>query len=61
LLSSVNWAVGNDALVSIPPKEPVSATLQMPDATARFATLLSLLVLPVLSLGIGAAVWWKRR
>lgn len=61
VLSSVNWAVGNDALVSIPPKTPLSTTLQMPDATARFAAIFSVVVLPLLALAIGAAVWWKRR
>jgi ABC-type uncharacterized transport system involved in gliding motility auxiliary subunit len=33
----------------------------MPDVTARFASLFSVMVLPLLALGIGALVWWKRR
>lgn len=61
VLSSVNWTVGNDALVSIPPKEAISNTLQMPEATQRFALLLSVLVLPLVALTIGGVVWWKRR
>ncbi len=61
LLSSLNWVVGNDLLVSIPAKAPGQNTLQMPDVTARFAALLCVAVLPLLSLGIGALVWWARR
>ncbi len=61
LLSSVNWTVGNDALISIPPKAATQNTLQMPDVAARFASLLCALILPLLSLGVGALVWWKRR
>ncbi len=61
LLSSLNWTVGNDALVSIPPKAPVQNTLQMPEVAARFASLLCAVVLPLLALGAGALVWWKRR
>ena len=61
LLSGVNWTVGNDALVSIPPRAATQNTLQMPETAARFASLLCALVLPVLALGAGALVWWKRR
>ncbi len=61
LLAGINWVVGNDALISIPPKPPIASTLQMPDASARFAALFSILVMPLVALFIGAAVWWKRR
>ena len=61
LLSGVNWTVGNDALISISPKSATQNTLQMPDVVARFASLLCALVLPLLALGAGALVWWKRR
>mgnify|MGYP001126787802 CR=1 FL=1 len=60
-LGAVNWAVGNDALVSIPPKKPVTNTISMTTPTIRFITLFALLVLPILSLLIGGVVWWKRR
>ena len=61
LLSGIGWTVGNDALVSIPPKPPVSNTLDMPTPVRAFASLLSWLVLPFLALVTGAAVWWRRR
>jgi hypothetical protein len=61
LQAAVNWCAGNDALVSIPPKPPVNDTLTMPDATARFVALFSLLVLPFGILALGTFVWWRRR
>lgn len=60
-LAGVNWTVGNEALVSIPPKTPTANTLDMPAPAARFAAFLSLLIMPVLALLMGAVVWWMRR
>lgn len=61
LLSAVNWTVGNDALVSIPPKEPSTSTLSLPLPTFRFVAFFSILVLPIFILGVGTFVWWRRR
>lgn len=60
-LGAVNWAVGNEALVSIPPKEPVTNTIDVTAPTRRFITLFALVVLPVLCLLVGGVVWFKRR
>ena len=60
-LSSINWVVGNDALVSIPPKPPVTNSLSANDVTRRFASLIALLALPLGVLLLGTMVWWKRR
>ena len=59
--ASVNWLVGNDALVSIPPKPPVTNTLTMSGATQRLSIIFSLFALPALVLIAGTVVWWKRR
>lgn len=61
LLSGINWTVGNDSLVSIPPKTFTANTLNMPTPTARFASLFSLLVMPFLALLAGTLVWFMRR
>jgi hypothetical protein len=61
LLSAVNWVVGNDALVSIPPKEPITNSISMTSATQRFVVIFSLFTLPILLLLIGTVIWWKRR
>lgn len=61
VLSSINWVAGQETLVSIPPRPPVTNTLSMPDSTRRFAALFSLFALPVTMLLLGGVVWWKRR
>lgn len=60
-LGAVNWVVGNDALVSIPPKQASANSITMTDAARNFATLFSLAALPLGVLLLGTAVWWKRR
>jgi ABC-type uncharacterized transport system involved in gliding motility auxiliary subunit len=60
-VSSVNWAVGDDQAVAIPPKPPVVNRVEMNEPTARFIALLSVFVLPAAVLIIGGVVWWKRR
>jgi hypothetical protein len=60
-LATVNWTVGNEALVSIPPKPPVTNTITLSPETGRFVALLVLFALPLGVLIIGGVVWWKRR
>ncbi|MDF2439157.1 MAG: gliding motility-associatede transport system auxiliary component [Abditibacteriota bacterium] len=61
VLSSINWVAGQETLVSIPPKPPVTNTLSMPDNVRRFTAIFSLFALPVTLLLLGGMVWWKRR
>jgi len=60
-LAAVNWTVGNEALVSIPPKPPVTNTIMMTDAVRRFVSLFSVFALPFTVLILGGVVWWRRR
>lgn len=60
-LAGVNWVVGNDALVSIPPKAQANNTLDPPLPMARLFSIVSVLVLPVVALMVGAVVWFRRR
>ncbi len=60
-LSAVNWVAGNELLVSIPPKEPVRNTLDMPPSVRRFSVIFSVFTLPLLVLLLGGLMWWKRR
>lgn len=60
-LAAVNWTVGDDTLVSIPPKTTVTNTLQVPDTARRLFNFTSLFALPSVLLLMGCAVWWKRR
>jgi hypothetical protein len=60
-LSGINWASGDELLVSIPPRARVTNTLSMPDDAQRLSRLLSLVALPGAFLLLGAWTWWKRR
>lgn len=60
-LAAVNWLVGNDLLVSVPPKPPVTNTIDITPAVLRFITMFSLFAMPIVTLFIGGMVWWKRR
>jgi hypothetical protein len=61
LISSINWTVGDDESVAIPPKPPLVNRIEINEQTARFLALLTLLVLPAAVLILGGVVWWKRR
>jgi hypothetical protein len=61
LISSINWTVGDDKSVAIPPKPPLVNRIEINEQTARFLALLTLLVLPAAVLILGGVVWWKRR
>ena len=59
--SAANWLLERESLISIPPKstEQVSVTLSRGDV-ARI-TFFVLLILPLAAIGLGIAVWLKRR
>ena len=61
LLSSINWLAGNELLVSIPPKPPVTNTIDMTPGVRRFANIFSMFTMPIILLFIGGVVWWKRK
>ncbi|MDQ3814378.1 MAG: GldG family protein, partial [Armatimonadota bacterium] len=60
-LAAVNWTVGSDVLVSIPPKPPVTNRVDLMPPQVRFVTLFSLFALPLTVLILGGIVWWRRR
>lgn len=59
--ASVNWVVGSDTLVTIPPKEPVTNTLMLTGRSQSFVGFMVLFFIPALVLLVGAVVWWRRR
>jgi hypothetical protein len=61
LLASLNWLAGNELLVSIPPKPPVTNTIDMTPGVRRFVNIFSLFTLPVIMLILGGLAWWRRR
>jgi ABC-type uncharacterized transport system involved in gliding motility auxiliary subunit len=60
-LNAINWLVGNEKLISIPPKETETPYLTMVGAQKAIATVLTLFVVPGLVVLAGGFVWWRRR
>jgi gliding motility-associatede transport system auxiliary component len=60
-LSSLDWLSGQDALISLPPKPQGQLPLALTAAQAGLEVVLTLVVLPVLIVFGGFAVWWYRR
>ena len=59
--SAVNWLLEREALISIPPKSTDQVSVTLSRADIGRITLLVLLVLPLAAVGLGIAVWLKRR
>ncbi len=61
-LNSVTWLSQQDQQpLSIRPKEPTNRRITMSTAKANLLSISSLLLLPFLSFGAGAMIWWRRR
>ncbi|NSW58218.1 MAG: Gldg family protein [Armatimonadetes bacterium] len=60
-LNAINWLVGNEKLISIPPKETETPYLTMVGAQKAIATVLTIFVVPGLVVLAGGFVWWRRR
>lgn len=61
VLSGVAWLVGNEKLISIPPKEEETPYLTMNSAQKAIAMVIALLVIPGLVIIAGGLMWWRRR
>ncbi len=60
-LNTVNWLTLKEDLISIRPKTEQDRRINLPANTQRLLFYLIVIVLPFLSLIIGAIVWWRRR
>ncbi|HEY2624394.1 MAG TPA: DUF4350 domain-containing protein [Dyella sp.] len=56
-----DWLLGDDALVNLPPRGAPDRVLQISQAQLSGVTLGFLVVLPLLLLGIGGWISWRRR
>jgi ABC-type uncharacterized transport system involved in gliding motility auxiliary subunit len=59
--SIVNWLLERDALISIPPKSTDQVAVTLARGDIAQITLFVLAVLPLAGVGLGLAVWLKRR
>ncbi len=60
-LNTINWLSSDEDLISIRPKEPEDRKLTMNRAQVRWVGITSLLLIPLLVIGTGLSVWWRRR
>lgn len=60
-LNTINWLSSDEDLISIRPKEPEDRKLTMNRAQVRRVGITSLLLIPLLVIGTGLSVWWRRR
>ena len=60
-LNMVNWLSSDEDLISIRPREQDNRPLAISGSAMRTLTLTSLVLIPMLILMMGIAVWWKRR
>lgn len=60
-LNSLNWLQNKTNEVIIAPKTYSSPTMQMAQSTANVLAIFTVVVLPLLILGIGTFVWMRRR
>ncbi|QBQ53315.1 GldG family protein [Nitrosococcus wardiae] len=60
-LSLINWLAHEDRFITIPARTRPDTSLQLSSITSWVIGLGFLLVLPVILLGTGLLIWWRRR
>ena len=60
-LNMVNWLTADESLISIPSKEPEDRRIMLSGRQMNMIALFSVIILPLLVVLSGFAVWWKRR
>jgi ABC-type uncharacterized transport system involved in gliding motility auxiliary subunit len=60
-LNTINWLSSDEDLISIRPKEPEDRKLTMTKSQVRWVGITSLLLIPLIVIGTGISVWWRRR
>jgi ABC-type uncharacterized transport system involved in gliding motility auxiliary subunit len=61
LAGAVNWLGEEEAMVAIGPKTPDQRPLTLPPGSSRLVVFSSLILLPLVVIVAGVAVWWTRR
>jgi len=62
LVNSVDWAAGQDELISLTPKQTIERFVATPSRqTLVIVALVSILLVPASFLALGVSTWWGRR
>src|SRR5438067_1172562 len=59
--ASVNWLLSREQLIGIAPKVPKTLTFSLSEEALRSLRWLVLVLMPLVFVVLGTAVWWKRR
>lgn len=57
----INWLVGDDRFIEIPPRTAPDTGLQLSNASSAVIAVGSMIVLPLLLVLSGGIIWWRRR
>jgi ABC-type uncharacterized transport system involved in gliding motility auxiliary subunit len=60
-MNMINWLSSDEDLISIRPKEPADRPLSMSQRQMGWVFYVCLVVMPLIAVGGGIGVWWKRR
>jgi len=60
-LNAINWLASDEDLISIHPKPPEDQHITMTRAQMAFVRIVTVFGLPLLMMGLGTLVWWRRR
>jgi ABC-type uncharacterized transport system involved in gliding motility auxiliary subunit len=56
-----NWLLSREQLIGIAPKVPKTLTFSLTPEALKSFRLMLLVLIPLVFVVLGAAVWWKRR
>src|SRR5438874_902664 len=59
--ASVNWLLSREQLIGIAPKVPKTLTFSLSEEALRSLRWMVLVLMPLVFVVLGTAVWWKRR
>ncbi len=61
MLNTMNWLTADEDLISIRPKDPEDRRISMTRSQMSLLFYTSVVFIPLLIIGSGVAVWWRRR
>jgi len=60
-MNSINWLAQDEDLISIRPKNPADRRVSMTEADQNQLFWITLVLMPLATIGSGVYIWWRRR